>query len=66
MYLLLSTPWEGFQRVLVLAIENEFTSLIIHCHPRCYYAGVSLRCKRDNFQCRIERISSVHLLEEFA
>ena len=48
----------GFQRVLVLAVENEFTSLVVHRRPRGHYAGVSLRCERDNFQCRIERISS--------
>jgi AcrR family transcriptional regulator len=31
----------------VLAVDNEFTSLIGHRRPRCYSAGVSLWCKRD-------------------
>jgi hypothetical protein len=65
-YSLLSSPGCGSQRVLVLAVENEFTSLVVYRYSRCHSAGVSLRGKRDNFQCRIERISSVHLLEELA
>jgi hypothetical protein len=36
-------------QVLVLAVEDEFTSLVVHRRPRCDYAGVSLRCERDNF-----------------
>jgi hypothetical protein len=32
---LLSSPGSGFQRVLVLAVENEFTSLVVHRRPRC-------------------------------
>ena len=50
----------------MLALENEFTSLVVHRRPRGHYTGVPLRSKRDNFQCRIERISGVHLLEELA
>jgi hypothetical protein len=50
----------------MLAVENEFPALAVHRSAGCYYADVSLRCQCDNFQCRIERISSVHLFEEFA
>ena len=49
----------------MLALENEFTSLVVHRRPSGHYTGVSLRCERDNFQFRIERISGVHFLEEF-
>ena len=50
----------------MFALENEFTASVVDRRPGCYYTGVSLRCERDNFQFRIERISGVHLFEEFA
>ncbi len=40
----------------MLAVENELASLVVHRRPRYDDADVSLRCKRDNFQCRIERM----------
>src|ERR1700752_36153 len=50
----------------MLAVENEFASLIVDRRSRRDNARVPLRSKRDDFQCRIERISSVHLLQELA
>ena len=50
----------------MLAVENELASLVVDRRARRDDAGVPLRGKRDDFKCRIERISSMHLLEEFA
>ena len=36
----------SFQRVNVLAVEHELTSLVMHRRPRGYDARVSLRCQR--------------------
>ena len=52
LYSLFSLPGP-FQRILVLTFENKLASLVMHRRPRRHYAGVSLRCKRDNFQRRI-------------
>jgi hypothetical protein len=36
LYSLLPCLGRGFQRILVLALENEITSLVVHRRPRCH------------------------------
>ena len=38
----------GFQRVRVLAVEHELTSLVMHRRPRGYDARISLRFQLDD------------------
>src|SRR5258705_1180735 len=47
---LLFVRGRSFQRVRVLAVERELTSLIMHRRPRGYDARVSLRCQLGNFK----------------
>ena len=54
----------SFQRVGVLAIEHELTSLVMHRRPRGYDAGVSLRCQLNDFELRIERVPRMHFFQE--
>ncbi len=61
---LLFVRGRSFQRVRVLAVEHELTSLVMHRRPRGYDAGVSLRCQLNDFELRIQRVSRVHLLQE--
>jgi len=43
----------SFQRVGVLAVEHELTSLVMHRCPRGYDARVSLRCQLSDFELGI-------------
>ena len=61
---LLFVRGRSFQRVRVLAVEHELTSLVMHRRPRGYDARVSLRCQLSDFELRIQRVSRVHLLQE--
>ena len=61
---LLFVRGRSFQRVRVLAVEHELTSLVMHRRPRGYDARVSLRCQLNDFELRIQRVSRVHLLQE--
>src|SRR5260370_9213077 len=53
-----------FQRVRVLAVENELTSLVMHRRPRGYDARVSLRCQLDDFELGIQRVPRMHFFQE--
>src|ERR1700722_13389510 len=61
---LLFVPGPSFQRVDMLAVEHDLTSLVMHCRPRGYDAGVSLRCQLDDFEVGIQRVPGMHLLQE--
>ena len=61
---LLFVRGRSFQRVRVLAVEHELTSLVMHRRPRGYDARVSLRCQLNDFELRIQRVSRVYLLQE--
>ena len=54
----------SFQRVRVLAVEHELTSLVMHRRPRGYDARVSLRCQFNDFELGIQRVPRMHLLQE--
>src|ERR1700747_3143729 len=53
---LLFVRGRSFQRVRVLAVEHELTSLVMHRRPRGYDARVSLRCQLSDFELGIERV----------
>ena len=53
-----------FQRVRVLAVEHELTSLVMHRRPRGYDARVSLRCQLSDFELRIKRVPGMHFFQE--
>ena len=61
---LLFVRGRSFQRVRVLAVEHELTSLVMHRRPRGYDARVSLRCQLDDFELGIDRVPRMHLLQE--
>ena len=61
---LLFVRGRSFQRVRVLAVEHELTSLVMHRRPRGYDARVSLRCQLDDFELGIERVPRMHFLQE--
>src|SRR6476659_10319412 len=61
---LLFVRGRSFQRVRMLAVEHELTSLGMHRRPRGYDARVSLRCQLNDFELRIQRVSRVYLLQE--
>src|SRR5260370_27857016 len=63
---LLFVRGRSFQRVRVLAVEHELTSLVMHRRPRGYDARVSLRCQLDDFKLGIDRVPRMHLLKESA
>ena len=50
---LLFARGRSFQRVRVLAVEHELTSLVMHRRPRGYDARVSLRCQLSDFELGI-------------
>ena len=52
------------QRVRVLAVEHELTSLVMHRRPRRYDARVSLRIQLDDFELGIERVPRMHFFQE--
>ena len=54
----------SFQRVGVLAVEHELTSLVMHRRPRGYDARVSLHCQLNDFELGIQRVPRMHLLQE--
>ena len=54
----------SFQRVRVLAVEHELTSLVMHRRPRGYDARVSLRYQFGDFELGIQRVPRMHLLQE--
>ena len=54
----------SFERVRVLAVEHELTSLVMHRRPRSYDARVSLRCQLNDFELGIERVPRMHLFQE--
>ena len=53
---MLPTQWlllvrgRSLQRVRVLAVEHELTSLVMHRRPRGYDARISLRCQLNDFE----------------
>ena len=61
---LLFVRGRSFQRVGVLAVEHEVTSLVMHRRPRGYDARVSLRCQLSDLELGIQRVPRVHLLKE--
>ena len=61
---LLFVRGRSFQRLSVLAVEHELTSLVMHRRPRGYDTRVSLRCQLSDFELGIQRVSRVHLLQE--
>ncbi len=61
---LLFVRGRSFQRVRVLAVEHELTSLVMHRRPRGYDARVSLCSQLDNFELGIERVPRMHFLQE--
>src|SRR5258708_4744435 len=61
---LLFVTGPSFQRVGMLAVEHDLTSLVMHCRPRGYDAGFSLRCQLDDFELGIQRVPRMHLLQE--
>jgi hypothetical protein len=61
---LLLVRGRSFQRVGVLAIEHEFTSLVMHRRPRGYDARVSLRCQLSDFELGIKRVPRMHFFQE--
>jgi len=54
----------SFQRVSVLAVEHELTSLVMHRRPRGYNTGVSLRCQLSDFELGIQRVPRMHFFQE--
>ena len=61
---LLFVRGRSFQRVGVLDVEHELTSLVLHGRPRGYDARVSLRSQLDDFELGIERVPRMHFLQE--
>jgi len=61
---LLFVRGRSFQRVRVLAVENELTSLVMHRRPRGYDARVSLRCQLSDFELGIQRVPRMHFFQE--
>ena len=61
---LLFVGGRSFQRVRVLAVEHELTSLVMHRRPRGYDARVSLRCQLNDFELGIQRVPRVHFFQE--
>ena len=61
---LLFVRGRSFQRVRVLAVEHELTSLVMHRRPRGYDARVSLRRQLSDFELGIQRVPRVHFLQE--
>src|SRR6266850_2246561 len=61
---LLFVRGRSFQRVRVLAVEHELTSLVMHRRPRGYDARVSLRCQLNDFELGIQRVPRMDLLQE--
>ena len=57
-------PGRSSQRVSVLAIERELTSLVMHRRPRGYDARVSLRRQPGDFELGIQRVPRMHFLQE--
>ena len=61
---LLFVTGPSFQRVGMLAIEHDLTSLVMHRRPRGYDARVSLRCQLGDFELGIQRIPRMYLLQK--
>ena len=61
---LLFVRGRSFQRVGVLAVEHELTSLVMHRRPRGYDARVSLRCQLSDFELGIQRVPCMHFFQE--
>src|SRR6266436_5459310 len=61
---LLFVRGRSFQRVRVLAVEHELTSLVMHRRPRGYDARVSLRCQLNDFELGIQRVPRMHFFQE--
>src|SRR5260370_41010993 len=61
---LLFVRGRSFQRVRVLAVEHELTSLVMHRRPRGYDARVSLRCQLSDFELGIQRVSRMHFFQK--
>ena len=61
---LLFVRGRSFQRVRVLAVEHELTSLVMHRRSRGYDAGVALRCQLGDFELRIQRVSRMYFFQE--
>ena len=59
-----SSAGRSFQRVRVLAVEHELTSLVMHRRPRGYDARVSLRCQLSDFELGIQRVPRMHFFQE--
>jgi hypothetical protein len=61
---LLFVRGRSFQRVRVLAVEHELTSLVMHRRPRGYHARVSLPCQLSDFELGIQRVPRMHFFQE--
>ena len=61
---LLVVGGRSVQRIRVLAVKHELTSLVMHRRPRGYDSRVRLRCQLDDFELGIERVPRMHLLQE--
>ena len=61
---LLFVRGRSFQRVRVLAVEHELTSLVMHRRPRGYDARVSLRCQLSDFELGIQCVPRMHFFQE--
>ena len=61
---LLFVRGRSFQRVRVLAVEHELTSLVMHRRPRGYDARVSLCCQLSDFELGIQRVPRMHFFQE--
>ena len=61
---LLFVRGRSFQRVRVLAVEHELTSLVMHRRPRGYDARVSLRCQLNDCELGIQRVPRMHFFQE--
>ena len=59
-----SSAGRSFQRVRVLAVEHELTSLVMHRRPRGYDPRVSLRCQLGDFELGIQRVPRMHFFQE--
>ena len=55
----------SFQRVRVLAVEHELSSLVMHRRPRGYDPRVSLRCQVGDFELGIQRVPRMLFSQAF-
>ena len=55
---------QPYAELILLAVEHELTSLVMHRRPRGYDARFSLRCQLNYFELGIQRVPRMHLLQE--